>query len=456
MKFFFIKTSLFCLVFALLLHFVFIFASEAEEGKSCLSLSDAVKRALENNPKTKAALFQAEASRSRITQARSGLLPQIYLNETFNRTTNPMWAFGTKLNQGNIARSDFDPAGLNNPDDINNFITSVTIDWTVFDGGQTWIGLKQAKLENEAAFLMMERTREEVIGQAATAYFGLILADEHLDLIRQILDAARAHSNMARSRFENGLTVKSDFLRAQVRVSELEQELFSAESNVLIAKAMLCSVMGLSQCNSFETTTRLDEEAGTEEQVDKLVETALANRKDLRQLLFQEYMAEEEVSKSLAGHLPSLHLIGNYEVNSEAFSDTADNYMVGAIMRFNLYSGQRISGKTMEARALLEKIRAIKHELELGINVQIRQAYYQAKSSWKRIQVARESILQAEENLRIIRKRYENGLLTIVNLMDAESALKQSRTNHLKALHDYNISTTQLKLAAGTINDSWQ
>ncbi|MBU1397343.1 MAG: TolC family protein, partial [Proteobacteria bacterium] len=368
----------------------------------------------------------------------------------------PMWAFGTKLNQGNIARSDFDPAGLNNPDDINNFITSVTIDWTVFDGGQTWIGLKQAKLENEAAFLMMERTREEVIGQAATAYFGLILAEEHLDLIRQILDAARAHSNMAKSRFENGLTVKSDFLRAQVRVSELEQELFSAESNVLIAKAMLCSVMGLSQCNSFETTTRLDEEAGTEEQIDKLVETALANRKDLRQLLFQEYMAEEEVSKSLAGHLPSLHLIGNYEVNSEAFSDTADNYMVGAIMRFNLYSGQRISGKTMEARALLEKIRAIKHELELGINVQIRQAYYQAKSSWKRIQVARESILQAEENLRIIRKRYENGLLTIVNLMDAESALKQSRTNHLKSLHDYNISTTQLQLATGTINDSWQ
>lgn len=456
MKSFFIKTSLFCIIFGLLIHLVFVFASEAEEAKSCLSLSDAVKRALENNPKTKAALFQTEASRSRITQARSGLLPQIYLNETFNRTTNPMWAFGTKLNQENIARSDFDPARLNNPDDINNFITSVTIDWTVFDGGQTWIGLKQAKLENEAAFLMMERTREEVIGQAATAYFGLLLADEHLELIRQILDAARAHSNMAKSRFENGLTVKSDFFRAQVRVSELEQELFSAESNVLIAKAMLCSVMGISQCNSFETTSRLDEEAGTEEQVEKLVETALSNRKDLRQLLFQESMAEEEVTKSLAGHLPSLHLIGNYEVNSEAFSDTADNYMVGAMMRFNLYSGQRLSGKTMEARALLEKIRAIKHELELGINVQVRQAYYQAKSSWKRIQVARESILQAEENLRIIRKRYENGLLTIVNLMDAESAFKQSRTNHLKALHDYNISTTQLQLATGTINDSFQ
>jgi outer membrane protein len=450
---FVIKTSRFCLIFALLFNFLFIFSADAEE-EMFLSLSDAVKKALENNPGIKAAFFQAEASKSHITQARSGLLPQIFLNETFNRTNNPMWAFGTKLNQENIIVSDFDPARLNNPDGINNFITSVTIDWTLFDGGRTWIGFKQAKLENEAATLALERTREEVIGQTATAYFGLLLANEHLDLLHLVLDTARAHSNMTRSRFENGLTVKSDFLRAQVRVSELEQELFSAESNLSIAKEMLCSVMGLSPCGSFQTTTKLDSQTGREEKVDKLVETALANRKDLKQLLFRESMAEEEVGKSLAGHLPSLHLMGNYEVNSESFSDTAENYMVGAVMRLNLFSGQQISGRTKEARALLEKIRAVKHELRLGINLQVRQAYYQAESSSKRIKVARESVFEAEENLRITRNRYENGLLNIVNLLDAESALKQARTNHLKALHDWNISTIQLQLAAGIINES--
>jgi len=454
MKYFFIKTKTFYLIFSLLLSLVFISYSDAEEAKRDLSLSDAVKKALENNPRIKAAFFQAEASKSRITQARSGSLPQIFLNENFSRTNNPMWAFGTKLNQESITASDFDPARLNNPDGINNFITSVTIEWTLFDGGQTWIGFKQAKLENEAAILMLERTREEVIGQTATAYFGLILADEHLYLIRRILDTARAHSNMARSRFENGLTVKSDFLRAQVRVSELEQELFSAESNLLIAKTILCSTMGLSSCIPFQTTPRFDVGDGEEKDADKLVEMALANRKDLKQLLFQEMMAEKEVDKSLAGHLPSLHLIGNYEIDSESFSDTGDNYMVGAVMRLNLYSGERISGKTREASALLEKIRAVKNELQLGINIQVRQAYYQAESSFKRIKAAQASVLEAEESLRIVRNRYENGLLTIVSLMDAESALKQARTSHLKALHDYNIAAVQLKLAAGIINES--
>ena len=88
MKTFFIKIYLFCLIFPLLLNFIFIFSSVAEEGKSYLSLSDAVKKALENNPRTKAAFFQAEASRSRITQARSGLLPQNFLSGFENKTDN--------------------------------------------------------------------------------------------------------------------------------------------------------------------------------------------------------------------------------------------------------------------------------------------------------------------------------------------------------------------------------
>jgi TolC family type I secretion outer membrane protein len=453
MKYFFIKIKIICSIFSLLLSLIIISYLNAEEVKSGLSLSDAVKKALENNPKIKAASFQAEASEARVIQARSGLLPRIYLNENFSRTNNPMWAFGTRLNQEDITASDFDPDRLNNPDGINNFITSVTIDWTLFDGGQTWIGLKQTKIEREAAILMLERTREEVIGQTATAYFGLLLAKGQLDLIRHILDTAKAHSIMAKSRLENGLTVKSDFLRAQVRVSELEQELFSAEGNLLIGEAALCSVMGIYPCAPFQAATKLEEAAGEENDADKLVETAFANRKDLKQHLFQEMMAEKEIDKSLAGHLPSLHLMGNYEINSESFSETGDNYMLGAVMRLNLFSGERISGKTREARALLKKIRAVNNELKLGINLQVRQAYYQAESSLKRIKAAQASVTEAEENLRIVRKRYENGLLTIVSLMDAESALKQASTSRLKALHDYNVSLVQLKLAAGIINE---
>lgn len=455
MKSFIIKTILFCLIIALLFHPLFVSSSEAEEERF-LSLFDAIKKALENNPRAKAASFQADESEARIIQARSGLLPQLYLNETYGRTTNPMWAFGTKLNQEKIAQSDFDPSRLNDPDAINNFITSVTLDWTLFDGGLTWKSLKQAESDSHASQLMLQRTREEIIAQTGMAYFGLLIAEENLNLIRQILETAVSHSNMVRSRYDNGFVVKSDLLRAQVRVSELELELFSAESSLIIAKSMLCNVMGIPAGSSFRTTTPLEIGKEIEEPVELWIQKSLSNRKDLKQLITRESMAKEEVDKSIAGHLPSLHLVGNYEINSEDFSDTADNYMVGAMMKLNLFSGERISGKTKEARASLRKVQAIRLELELGIEIQVRQAYYQALSSRKRIKTSQESVAQAEENLRIVRKRYENGLYAIVSLMDAEAALKQARTGNLKALFDYNTASIQLALAAGTINEILQ
>jgi TolC family type I secretion outer membrane protein len=456
MKSYMVKICLIILIFSAFFYPDYAFPSEKEDGQNLLSLSDAIKKALESNPRAKVASFQVDESDARITQARSGLLPQIYLNETYGRTTNPMWAFGTKLNQEKIAQSDFDPARLNDPDVINNFITSVTFDWTLFDGGQTWIGLKQAKSDSEASQLMLQRTREEIIAQTGMAYLGLLISEENLALIRQILETAGSHLKMARSRYENGFVVKSDLLRAQVRVSELEQELFAAESGLIIAKAMLCNAMGIPAGSSFGTSTRLEQGGEIEEPVEKWTQKALANRKDLKQLLTHESMAKEEVDKSLAGHLPSLHLVGNYEINSEDFSETADNYMVGAMMRLNLFSGERISGKTKEARASLKRIQSIRQELELGIDIQVRKAYYNALSSRKCIKTSQESVSQAEENLRIVRKRYENGLYTIVSLLDAEAALKQARTGYLKALHDYNAASIQLALAAGTINETLQ
>ena len=107
-----------------------------------LTLTRAIQIAVEKNHNVKAARFQVRESESQIIQARSGLYPQVYFTETFNRTNNPMWAFGTRLNQERITQADFDPANLNDPDAINNFATAISVDWSLWNGGQTWIGLK--------------------------------------------------------------------------------------------------------------------------------------------------------------------------------------------------------------------------------------------------------------------------------------------------------------------------
>ena len=121
-------------------------------------------------------------------------------------------------------------------------------------------------------------------------------------------------------------------------------------------------------------------------------------------------------------------------------------------MRVNIFSGNRISEETKAAKSLLSRIQEIQKSVELGIKVQVREAFLKAKSARKRIGVAKTAVDQAEEGLRIVKNRYNNGLLTIVGLLDAELARQQARTNYFKALHDYKVARVELELAAGTLD----
>ena len=120
-----------------------------------LTISDAIQLADKQNPRIKAAFSQVTAADHRITQAESGFLPQVFFTETYNHTNNPMWAFGNRLNQEIITQSDFDPARLNHPDPISNFNSALSMEWSVYQGGQTRIGVNQAKLDREAQDLFL-------------------------------------------------------------------------------------------------------------------------------------------------------------------------------------------------------------------------------------------------------------------------------------------------------------
>jgi outer membrane protein len=421
-----------------------------------LSLSHAIQLAEQQNPKIKAALCQVSAADHRMTQAKSGFLPQVYFTETFNHTNTPMWAFGTRLNQEAIALSDFDPERLNHPDPTDNFNSAISVEWPVFAGGQTWLGVNQARLDRDAQDLLLTRTRQEVIAQAAVAYAGLLLAHRNLEVVQKSLETAKAHYKMINARFKNGLAIKSDLLRTQVHIAELEQDHIQAESRVTMAEAALNAAMGASGGSRWRLSTSLEKGEEIKGKIDEWITRATSNRPDMHYMEIQERMAEKEIQKSKASHLPNVNLIGSYELNSSDFTDSADNYTLGAMMRVNLYSGQKMTARIREAEALSRQVKAMRNDLASGIEVQIRQAFLQAQSARHRINVSEETVSQAEEALRIIRNRYENGLLTLVSLLDAEVSLQAAHTSRYSALHDYMAARIQLSLAAGTLDTNFK
>ncbi len=425
-------------------------------GLAPLTLEQAVKTGLEKNPRMLSSRFQIDASAARISQAVSGLYPRIDFNQSYARTTNPAQAFSIKLNQEQITQQDFDPFRLNNPSPINNFASTFSLTMPLYDAGQIRIGVKQARLGNESATLSADRTRQEVITSVVIAYEGVLTAQDQLKVIDQALETARANDKIIRSRYQNGLVVKSDLLRAGVRIAELEQERMNAQSQVDVARAVLNAAMGMEMDRTFRLAPLEKRRSVPSEPLEQWLRKALDRRPDLNQMRSQEMMAEEEVKKSRMAYLPSLHLTGSYETDTEDFSQTANNYTVGLLLRFNLFSGFENQSKVHEAQANLQQVKAVVKQFEIGVEVETRRAFFQMQSTFERIKVAEAAVGQAEEALRIVRNRYENGLFTVVDLLDSEVALQQARTHYLRSLHEYTVATANLYLAAGTMDETFR
>ena len=455
-----IRMHLYFLLFIAIFFFFPLVADAADDQNTPLpeplSMTEAIHIAVEQNPEIKAAQFQVDAVKSNSVKAQSGFYPQLNFTQSFNRTTNPMWAFGTKLNQAAITQGDFDPSRLNDPDPINNFTSNFSVSWSVFEGGRTKLGWEQAKQHLSVASLALERTRQNVISQTAKAYVGLVLAQKNIMVTKQALETSNANLNMIRSRYNNGFVVKSDLLRATVHIADLEQQLLLSESRFKINEAMLNASMGSGEASPLNPVTPLSIGSEISETIENWIKTALSKRPEMENLRLEEEIAKKEVEKSQAGHYPDLNLVGNYEINSEDFSDSADNYTIGAVMRVNIFSGNRITEETKAAKSLLSRVHEMQKSIELGIKVQVREAFLTATSARKRIDVAKTAVDQAEEGLRIVKNRYNNGLLTIVGLLDAELARQQARTNYFKALHDYKVARVELELAAGIIDKDFQ
>jgi outer membrane protein len=451
-----IRMHLYFLLLIIVFFFFPLFAGAADDQNNPLpeplSMAEAIQIAVKQNPEIKAAQFQMDAVKSNSVKAQSGFYPQLNFAQSFNRTNNPMWAFGTKLNQAAITQGDFDPARLNDPDAINNFTSAFLLSWSIYEGGRTKIGWEQAKQNLSIASLTLERTRQNVIARTAAAYVRLVLSQKNIMVTKQALETATANLKMIQSRYDSGFVVKSDLLRAMVHIADLEQQHLLAESRFKIKEAMLNASMGSGEANPLNPVTPLTISSEIQSTVDTWIETALSKRPEMGALRLEEDIAKKEVAKSQSGHYPDVNLVGNYEINSEDFSDSADNYALGAVVRVNIFSGNRISEEAKAAKSMLSRVQEMQKSMELGIQVQAREAFLKAKSARERIRVAKIAVDQAEEGLRIVKNRYNNGLLTIVGLLDAELARQQAHTNYFRALHDYKVARIELALASGTID----
>ena len=196
----------------------------AQDDTLRVTLSQMLEHAATQSPRVLAARSEVAMAEGQKLASLSGYLPQVTVSEVFNRSNDPVFAFGTKLRQSIFSQQDFSLPSLNEPAAISNYATRVVLQQPLFNGGQSLYGRKSASAWTEAAREAADFTAQEIAFQVKQAYYSLILARESLGVLEAALEAARSHEHQAGRMTETGMATRADELKAAVRVAELEQE----------------------------------------------------------------------------------------------------------------------------------------------------------------------------------------------------------------------------------------
>ncbi len=422
-------------------------------AQSQLSLSQAVALALEKNPVRKAALADQRAAKAGVGQARSFLLPRVMFGEGFTRGDDPVFVFGSKLRQQNFTMADFALPALNTPPPLNNWSTRLLTQWNLFDSGANWLNLVRSKKLAEASGRQLERADQELIARVVNAYYGALLADRQVEVAEASLKASQSVLDLTSDKQKAGLVVDSDLLSAQVNRGERQQELIRAKNDASLARAQLNNELGVAFGTGYELALKLGERELPAVSLDELETHAIEKRPDLRRLRLEQEAQEKGVAAAKAQFGPRLNAFIGWEADHRNFTSNGGNNVMGGLeLQIDIFQGGAKLANLSLQKAYGDKIAALRAAAENGARLEVQKAYLDWDANRQQLEVARASVEQAKESLRISQNRYEAGLVTITELLRAEEASHRAETDYWQAVYRVQTSYAAVELAAGTLN----
>ena len=422
-------------------------------AQDSLSLREAVQLSLRENAGVAGIAAGVRASDARIAQARAGMLPKVNYSESFARSDNPTFVFSSLLTQHQFGAGNFAIGPLNRPDFLNNFQSQLTLDQTLYDAGQTRNAVKSAELARKMTAEEQRRVRMEVISGTTRAYYGAVLAAEMLKAAEQAVRSAEADLKRADSVRVAGMSTDADVLSIRVHLAAMTEQRIDRAADVEVARAALNDALGLPLDASHALTTPLEAIALPDPQLDGLERSASTSRPEARETALAMRLAQAQADGARAAMLPQVSFRGAFEADRQRFIDRGGaNWLAAISLRWNLFNGSADKARIAETAQLVERARSDERLADSAVRLQVRRAYAGLKAAGQRIEVARAAVTEAEESLRITQNRYEAGMNNVTDLLRTESAVLDSRTRYLAAIHDQRIAATMLELAAGSLN----
>ena len=418
-----------------------------------LSLREAVRLALRGNKAIAAANAGMRASAARVDEARAGRLPKLNYSESFARSDNPVFVFGSLLTQHQFGLENFNIGPLNRPDSLNNFQSLLTVDQPLYDAGQTRNAVKSADLSRQMTGEEQRRTQMQAIAGVVGAYYGAILAAESLKTAEQALGSAEADLKRAESVRVAGMSTDVDVLSIRVHLAAVTEQRIQRAADLEVAKSALNDALGLPLDDAHALTTALIPLDLPDLTLTSLERDAPAARPETRETQLAAGLAKTQADTARGALLPQVGFHAAFEADRRQFIEKGGaNWLASVQLRWNLFNGLGDKARIEESKNWLERAHAEEQRVDSAVRLEVRRSWADLQAAQQRIDVAKAAVAEAEESLRITQNRYEAGMSNVTDLLRNETAVLESRTRYLAAVHDQRIAATMLDLAAGRLS----
>lgn len=441
--------------FSLILHpfAALLLATGSAAGQDSLSLrltlEEAQARAIEASHRVAEAEDRANAAQSGVAAQQAADRPLVSVLAGYTRT-NHVPEF-TVPGAGGTER-------LLYPDVPDNYRTRLDLQWPIYTGGRTEALVRAAGAEAAAVTADVAALRNDLRLEVATAFWALVTARATVDVLDEGVARAQAHLRHARDRVDAGLAPPNEASSAEAQESQQRMLLIEARNREALSSSELARLVGLADlARPIVPDAVLDATRGPDatDALPALIEQARSAREERTALLRRVEVAEAQSTVARAGRRPMVAVTGGVDYarpNPRIFPRAErwdDSWDVGVSVTWSLWDGGRGRAERAQADRLASAARRRLEEFDERLALEVRQRQLEISSHEAAVAAADDAIRAAREARRIVNDRYLTGLVTALEVLDADFTLLEVELDRTRVLANLRLAEAQLARSLG-------
>ncbi|MDM8110819.1 TolC family protein [Phascolarctobacterium faecium] len=406
-----------------------------------LDLEETIQRALLTNPSVKIAEYNRKAAKADYSAAKGARGISISLSHDSGRGGYADYAMRS-VNGG----TEILTKGIG-----NSHSNSITASLPIFTGGELQGQIGQAKANYRSMLSAEEQAYNEMKETATTGYFNMLNATNMKALRQESVDRLQAHLDNVIAQYNVGIVARADVLRSEVELANAKQDYITASNEYDVAEATLNNIIG----TPLNTTLKLKDSlqyVPYDNDMAYCLAYSEQHRPELKQAEYAIDSAEAALVVARSGHMPKVYAnaSNNWGGNGSDWpGDDDENWSVGVTASMNVFDSGVTWSKIHAAQENLAKAKESQRQIKDNVELEVRTDYLNLREAEKRITTTQVAVASAEEDYHIAVVRYQAGVGTNIDVMDAQEALTQAKTNYYQALYNYNTSKAALNTSMG-------